>query len=273
MAGVSTFDKDEIRLPPIRTELWKGFVFVNFDEDAEPLAPRLEPLEELVAPFDLEHLRGEFLKDAGYRMYSDFAWNWKVYMDGQTECYHCDKLHGKTPCMLNVDFATTRIGVCDAETGLFDYSMRGRSIDLTLNHLGRAVFPPIETLSEEDRWETHSVLIAPSLFMQLLPDSVIAVSWAPTGPAGVRTKRHRLYPVSTLERDDFAELHREEQVAVREFVEQDLFAFAGVQRGLESRFAPRGPISSREQVMVAFNRWLVGRYRAANDREEVDVYS
>ena len=89
----------------------------------------------------------------------------------------------------------------------------------------------------------------------------------------MRTKRHRLYPVSTLARDDFVELHREEQVAVREFVEQDLFAFAGVQRGLESRFAPRGPISSREQVMVAFNRWLVGRYRAAEERREANVYS
>ena len=53
---------------------------------------------------------------------------------------------------------------------------------------------------------------------------------------------------------------------MREFVEQDLFAFERVQRGLESRFAPRGPISSREQVMVAFNRWLVDRYVAA-DRE------
>src|SRR5437868_12361523 len=110
-------------------------------------------------------------------------------MEEQTESYHCNKQHGRTPCKLNHDHSTTTIGVCDTETGLFDYYMRGRSIDMTLNHLGRAVFPPIETLTEADRWETHSVLIAPSLFMQLLPDSVIAVCRAPTGPAGVRPKR------------------------------------------------------------------------------------
>ena len=266
MGGVATFERDEIRLPPIRTELWKGFVFVNFDEDAEPLAPRLEPLEELVAPFQLEGLRGEFVKDPNYRMYSDFAWNWKVYMDGQTECYHCDKLHGSIPCMIGIDFDTTAIGVCDAEAGVFNYHMRGRDIDVTLNHVGRTIFPPIETLSEEQRWVTHSIVIAPGLFMQLLPDSVIAVGWMPTGAKSVQTKRHRLYPQSTLDRPDFVERHREEQKAVREFVEQDLFAFERVQRGLESRFAPRGPISSREQVMVAFNRWLVDRYVAA-DRE------
>jgi hypothetical protein len=80
----------------------------------------------------------------------------------------------------------------------------------------------------------------------------------------VRTKRHRLYPPATLAREDFVELHRAETASVREFVEQDLFAFAGVQQGLRSRFAPRGPISSREQVMVGFNRWLVDRYRATD---------
>jgi len=168
--------------------------------------------------------------------------------------------------MINMDLAGTRIGVTDAELGLFDYFMNGRSIDATLNHVGRAVFPPIEGLTDEQRWETHSVLIAPSMFMQLLPDSVIAVCWTPTGPSSMRSKRHRLYPQSTLDRDDFVELHREESKAVREFVEQDLFAFAGVQRGLNSRFAPRGPISSREQVMVEFNRWLVNSYRAAHER-------
>jgi phenylpropionate dioxygenase-like ring-hydroxylating dioxygenase large terminal subunit len=272
MSGVGTFDKSEIRLPRIRAELWKGFIFVNFDQDAEQLAPRLEPLEPIVRNHQLEHLRGEFLNDPEYRMYFDFDWNWKVYMDGQTECYHCDKLHGTTPCMRGLDLRNTKVGLCDSEAGLFDYYIPAKEIDVTLNHLGRAVFPPIDTLTEHDRWETHSVLIAPSVFMQLLPDSVIATSWAPTTTDSVRVKRHRLYPEATLARDDFSEVHREEQVAVREFVGQDLFAFEGVQRGLESRFAPQGPISPRESVMVAFNRWLVSRYRAADARTQPDAY-
>ena len=40
-----------------------------------------------------------------------------------------------------------------------------------------------------------------------------------------------------------------------------------------TRFTPRGPTSSREQVMVAFDRWLVGRYRAAEKRREANVYA
>jgi phenylpropionate dioxygenase-like ring-hydroxylating dioxygenase large terminal subunit len=264
MQGIGSFEREAIRLPPLRTELWNGFVFVSFNADAAPLAERLAPLDALVAPYGLADLRGEFTVDPEYRMTFEYDWNWKVYMDGQNECYHCDKLHGSTACMLNMDLSTTTIETSDHERGLFQYHMRGRSIDMTLNHLGRAVFDPIATLSEEQRWVTHSLVIAPGLFIQLLPDSVIAVCWAPTGPTSVRTKRHRLYPPATLAREDFVAVHREESKAVREFVEQDLYAFERVQKGLSSRFAPRGPISSREQVMVGFNRWLVDRYRTSD---------
>jgi phenylpropionate dioxygenase-like ring-hydroxylating dioxygenase large terminal subunit len=263
MDPVRTFKREEIGLPRLRAEIWHGLVFVNFDQDAAPLAERLASLEDLVAPYRLEDLRGEFLVDPDYRMYFDFDWNWKVYMDGQSECYHCDKLHGQTPCMLGYDFDTMGIGRADPERGIFNYFMRSRVPDVTLNHTGTAIFPIIQGLSEEQRWTTHSIVIAPSLFMQLLPDSVIAVSWTPTGPGSVRVKRHRLYPQSTLAREDFHEIHAKEQKAVREFVDQDLFVFEGVQRGLRSRFAPRGPISARERVMVGFNRWLVDRYRWA----------
>jgi phenylpropionate dioxygenase-like ring-hydroxylating dioxygenase large terminal subunit len=266
MDDVGTFDRASTRLPALRTELWRGFVFVNLDEDAEPLTDRLASIEELVAPYGIEDLRGEFLRDPDYRMEFDFDWNWKIYADGQNECYHCDKLHGETPCMMGYDFATAAIGSTNEDSGVFCYHMRSRAIDVTLNHLGRAIFPPIAGLSEEQRWITHSVVIAPGMFMQLLPDSVIGVSWLPTGPTSVRVKRHRLYPQQTLEREDFVEQHAAEDAAVREFVEQDLYAFERVQRGLRSRFAPRGPISAREQVMVGYNRWLVGRYREAEQR-------
>ncbi len=35
------FDKRSIRLPQFKVEVWLGFIFINFDERAAPLAPRL----------------------------------------------------------------------------------------------------------------------------------------------------------------------------------------------------------------------------------------
>jgi len=51
---------------------------------------------------------------------------------------------------------------------------------------------------------------------------------------------------------------------VRTFVGQDEYAFALVQHGLRSRYAPRGPVAQREQVIIGVNRWLLERYRAAD---------
>jgi phenylpropionate dioxygenase-like ring-hydroxylating dioxygenase large terminal subunit len=250
-------------LPRVRAEVWNGFVFVNLDLDAAPLAPRLAALDRVVAPYRLDELCGEFAADPGYVFEFDYPWNWKVYAEGQNECYHCDKLHGDTPVMQHSDCNSIALGVMEPEHGVFHFEMRNREIDVTLNHVGRAIFDPIPGLTEEQRWITHTVVIAPGVLLVLMPDSVIALGYRPTGPTSMRVKRHRLYPRATLARPDFAERHAEESTAVRAFVAQDEYAFERVQRGLGSRFAPRGPIAGREPVLIGVNRWLLERYRAA----------
>ncbi len=45
-------------------------------------------------------------------------------------------------------------------------------------------------------------------------------------------------------------------------VSQDDEAFARVQEGLRSQFAPRGPVSTREPILTGFNKWLLDRYAA-----------
>jgi phenylpropionate dioxygenase-like ring-hydroxylating dioxygenase large terminal subunit len=253
-----------IALPRLRTEVWHGFVFVTFDPDPAPLAERLAPLEPVVAPYRLEDLRGEFLADPDYTFEFDHDWNWKVYADGQNECYHCDKLHGDTPVIQHTDCASIDFQVMEPDRGVFHFELRNRDLDVTLNHLGRAIFDPIPSLTEEQRRVTQTISIAPGVLLILMPDSAIALSYFPTGPTSMRVKRHRLYPQAALGRPDFATRHAEETVAVRTFVSQDEYAFALVQRGLESDFAPRGPIAPREQVLVGMNQWLIDRYRAAS---------
>jgi hypothetical protein len=44
--------------------------------------------------------------------------------------------------------------------------------------------------------------------------------------------------------------------------DQDVVADTAVQKGLKSRFAPRGHFSWKETTVVQLNRWLVKRYRA-----------
>ena len=97
-----------------------------------------------------------------------------------------------------------------------------------------------------------------------MPDCVILLSWWPTGPRTMRVKRHRLYPQATLDRADFIEQHKLESAHIRYFVGQDDFAFAAVQKGLSSRYAPHGPLSNREFVINGMSKWLVERYERAD---------
>ncbi|MGA8706601.1 MAG: aromatic ring-hydroxylating dioxygenase subunit alpha [Steroidobacteraceae bacterium] len=263
MQGVKTFTKDQLSLPSLQVSIWCGIIFVNFDENAAPLTSRLAPLDPYVANWHLEDLKSEGTVDAAYRTKFDYSWNWKVYAEGQSECYHCDKLHGGTPTMAALDFGSLNTEVMDAARGVFAFSMRGKFIDNTLNHTGKAIFPAIPGLTEQDRWTSRSIIIAPNVFMQLMADSVILLCWIATGAQTMQVKRHRLYPPATLSRPDFLERHAEERAAARFFVEQDDVAFQGVQVGLNSVFAPRGPISGREPVIAGLNQWLLARYQSA----------
>ncbi len=164
--------------------------------------------------------------------------------------------------MQQTDCNSLDFQVMEPHNGVFHFVLRNRDLDVTLNHVGRALFGPIPGLTEAQRWITHTIAIAPGMLLVLMPDSVIALSYRPTGPTSMRVKRHRLYPPEVLARPDFIERHREETAAVRTFVGQDDHAFALVQQGLGSRFAPRGPIASRERVLVGMNRWLLDRYAA-----------
>ncbi|WP_397584984.1 aromatic ring-hydroxylating dioxygenase subunit alpha [Sphingorhabdus sp.] len=264
MDGVGTFDKDCLGLPRLAVEVWQGIIFINFDTGAAPLADRLAPLEAIVESWSLPELRGEFLMDPNYHQAHDYDWNWKVYAEGQAECYHCDKLHAEIPGIQNIDCSSMEMKVQDEQRGVFAFEMRSKVIDATINHVGTSIWPPIPTLSEAQRWEQHSIVIAPNIFMQLMPDCVILLSWWPTGPRTMRVKRHRLYPQSTLDRADFAEQHKLESDHIRYFVGQDDYAFAAVQKGLSSRYAPHGPLSHREFVINGMSKWLVERYERAD---------
>ena len=87
---VPDFDKDVLGLVPVAVDAWGPFVFVNPDQETEPLAETLGELPVLVAAsgIDLDSLR--FLKRASG---DEYAANWKVCSENYLECYHCQVAH------------------------------------------------------------------------------------------------------------------------------------------------------------------------------------
>jgi len=77
------FDRNDYPLKKFRHEVWKGFVMVNFDGQAESLASQYAALDPIVDAYDLENYQTVEQTDWGV-----CDWDWKIMVDNFMECYH-----------------------------------------------------------------------------------------------------------------------------------------------------------------------------------------
>ncbi len=74
-------------MPSLQVEIWQGFIFVNFDPAAKPLAPQLDRVSKLLDRRRLSEYR--FAGSADY----DAPWNWKFSIENGGEAYHHLGIH------------------------------------------------------------------------------------------------------------------------------------------------------------------------------------
>jgi phenylpropionate dioxygenase-like ring-hydroxylating dioxygenase large terminal subunit len=80
-------DKAKCNLHQLRLEIWQGFVFINFDPDAQPLHEQLTGLTEIVEPMRVGEFR--MLADHVY----ETSWNYKFAFETGFETYHHEGVH------------------------------------------------------------------------------------------------------------------------------------------------------------------------------------
>ena len=83
----TAFRKQDIQLMEVKTEIWNGIIMINFDPDAEALAPRLEELNERLAPWDVAGL--EVMVERSF----DCNFDWKLMLENAVEPYHVQGTH------------------------------------------------------------------------------------------------------------------------------------------------------------------------------------
>ena len=91
MDGNETFDPVKQGLRPVRFEIWNGFVFVNLDGKAEPLAPQIQPLTDMLAEFNLSDM-----VIGGTMEWGEMDIDWKLMLENSVECYHHIGTHAKS---------------------------------------------------------------------------------------------------------------------------------------------------------------------------------
>ena len=97
------FNKDEICLDAVQVEAFCGFIYVNLDPNAAPLAEQSGDLAREIMYWAPEVEELTF----GHRLTYDIKSNWKNVVDNFLECYHCPTAH-KDFCTL-VDMDTYKV--------------------------------------------------------------------------------------------------------------------------------------------------------------------
>ena len=259
MDRTTGFDKSDVQLPKLKVELWKGFIFVNFDDKAEALSPRLGRVATALANFHIEEMI-----TVDPMTVPDLPFNWKIMAENFMEGYHPSRLHSGIHDMApskNSDFAQCEPG----DAGFFG-AMGSIHVDPAFNPTSKILFPVIETLTEEERWKIQFAYIPPSLLIGLQPDSAFWFTVQPTSVNSHTLTMAYIFPPSTLELPLFSELLGAAVQGVELFNNQDLPTNTAVQLGMESRFAPRGRYSWQESILPTFNTWLIERYLRADER-------
>jgi phenylpropionate dioxygenase-like ring-hydroxylating dioxygenase large terminal subunit len=255
MQRTPSFVRGDVRLGQPRVECWNGFVFVNFDPEAAALGPRLGALDAALANY-----RVADMATVDPMTIPDVPFNWKVMVENFMEGYHPDRLHKGIH-----DFAPSALvsyaPFADDDAVLYGF-MGTTNVDGGFNATYQALFPVIDTLTEEDRRRLVFAFVPPTLLLGLQADSAFWFVVNPTSAEAHTLSMAYIFPPSTLEHPLFHQLLTAAVAGVSLFNNQDLPTNTAVQRGLHSRYAPRGHYSWQEAVLPQFNRWLVQRYRA-----------
>jgi len=257
MERTEGFDKSEWGLPQLLVEEWMGFVFVNFDPDAAPLAPTLERYSPYLENYDLENAvcTGTFTLE-------NMPWNWKVMFENFNDGYHANRLHQYVQ-----DFCPSNMSEFpepwDDDSNVIFRTSGYTHIDGGFNATHRVIMDVFPNLTEEERSRSTFALVPPTLCFGTAPDQCFFFLVRPTGPQTIDIEIGYIFHPSALDDPLFDEKIALSDAGVQVFVRQDQDATAKVQNGLNSRFAPRGRYSWQEESHVQFNRWLVQRYRSA----------
>ena len=247
------FAKDECRLPEFPLEIWEGFLFVNLDRDAPPLAPRLRTLQD-----DAANVRyGDHVTTSVY----DHVWecNWKVGWETSVETYHHMGLHRETaePVMPT---STIEVGDVESTDDAWCYH-RTEIIPAVLKSL--ETNKTNEQLTEEER--SHSVVYSvwPAFCLMKWPFQGSWLTFHPIDAHRTRVRAGICLHKDDVEGVDIEKLGESQRPGMDRINTEDQVAAELVMRGLHSQSAARGPLSWMEAGIYHFGRYLARRLNGA----------
>jgi phenylpropionate dioxygenase-like ring-hydroxylating dioxygenase large terminal subunit len=246
MDGVKGFALEDYGLPEVKCELWGGFVFVNLDPAAAPLAAWLGDLDERLGSYGLADLRRTRTVERILEC------NWKVFVENGMEEYHLPTVHKASISRLEMTHRE--------EGGKGEYCIIVEEHEGTRAVLpGEQGFPFIPTLTGAAAKGTQYVHIYPNLELAATKDCVFYVELHPLGTERTRLLLCSLFPQETIARPDFDAVVERYYRRLDKSAPEDFIITEVQQKGLRSPLARPGRISLQEPLVHHIDNWVLDR--------------
>jgi glycine betaine catabolism A len=252
MSEVPHFRRADHPLLPVHASEWDGHVFLNLaPSPPATLGGQLGPLAAKFRNWNMADLR------RGHRIVYDVKANWKLIIQNYNECLHCPNLHpalNKLSHYLSGENeplrATYMGGVMDLQPGVATLSMDGTC--------PRGILPG---LSPAESRRVYYYCIFPNMMLSLHPDYMLTHTLWPIAPDRTINVCEWHFHPSELARSGF------DPADCVEFWDmtnkQDWYVCELSQAGISSRAYVPGPYSNREDLLYAFDRFIVNFHEGA----------
>ena len=238
--GVEFFDRSTMGMVPIRVATWGQFIFVNFDQNAEPLSAYLGDIPEQARGFQFEGL--EFAERRDYFI----DCNWKVYVDNYLEGYHIPIAH--PGLMREIDYAQYR-----TDTFRFHSQQFAPIRGIKPEESSERLYAPGRGLRE-----ALYFWVFPNLMLNIYPDNIQTNVIVPLSHEKTLTIFEWFFHDAKSEK---ARERIRKAIAFSEEVQQEDVALCqSVQRGLRSATYDRGRYSAKRENGVHHFHMLLGEF-------------
>lgn len=258
-------------LPPERKERhlftagvteWLGYVWVNLDPDAAPLADQVGPL--IRERFGDDDVPGNYgcdeLKVAKEVVYEVPA-NWKILYENFCECYHCPTMHPEI-CQILPSWRTGYGTVSGPEgpqkrgSALAD-GATGFSLS------GKAAAARLPGVPEDDARTFHGILLWPNVHLMFIPDHVMCMRFDPVGPDRTKVVTQWLFHPEAMKDPDFSP---DDAVALVDVTaREDFEACVRVQNSAGSQYFEEFH-TPHESLIITFREWVLGQLNPSEDK-------
>jgi Rieske 2Fe-2S family protein len=248
LAGLPDVDRGQYGLRPVALREWLGYVWLCLADEPPPfeavtaqVAGRLGSLAA-IGRYQLDRLV------VGRRIRYDVAANWKLLVENFMECYHCASIHPELVAVLP-EFARGYAAQYFVGHGAeFAPGVRGFTVD------GRPGFGRLASLDAEQDRRYFAITVRPQVFLNLVPDHVIAHRMFPLAADRTVVECDWLFDpgVVSAGQDLSASIELFHRVN-----EQDFDACERCQPSMASRgYAAGGVLVPSEHHLAGFHDWV-----------------